>query len=351
MTGRFEAYRPMRPVHHVCLMLAAAAVACGDGGTNTDNPGGLVRATAEPPAAIDLGRAATSATALGQALAVPYDRVGALLGPHHLRATTRLRVTAGGAEVEAFTEDTEVFLGAGGALRAVQTNSNDTGREVVYRDGVLYLRPRYGVFHRRPPTDDSEPAALLADLGAGLGDAFELVAPAVALVDRGESQRGATAVRTVELGLADRARPRHERLTQRAWRETATVQSASGSIALDVRTGVAVEGKLLAEVAFNRDGTEYVMTIEHEHTVDAVGEAAPIEPPADSVTVADRFRTSELAERDQLLEGIAAPADAVKPKPLPEGEPRIWRKRQKRAAEAAAEAEAAARSAGETDEE
>src|SRR2546430_13338080 len=118
-------------------------VACGHGGGMPDEDlGGLVISPKEAPEAIDVDRATKDPAELGRALALRERDVIAAIGMHVLATNSDVSVTEGGKVVSDLGDHATLELGKAG-YHATYTNSADYGREIIFADGELYLRPRY----------------------------------------------------------------------------------------------------------------------------------------------------------------------------------------------------------------
>lgn len=298
----------------VALFLLAAvcsAAACSGSGEGVpdDKLGGLVVAADSADHTVDLDRAAEDPMVLARALAMPHQTVAPALGSHRFRGTSSSTVSEGTEVVEELSDQTRIDFSDGGAFHAVLANSRDYGRESIFADGVLYLRPRYGAFHRRPPVDDTEPGRIRDQTFATLGAYFELLAPGAELSDRGHAQVAGRAARTIDIARAPEPRERHaEEQAHRAWRQGAVVREVSGTVWLDAETGAPLAGELRGVVQFARGDRRFDMALEVDHRIEAIGQPIEIAVPAEEDTVATHQRLRELDEREQLLEGIAPPA-------------------------------------------
>ncbi len=309
--------RSMPPARLVVTgLIALAAGLCtagctGDGGVKDEELEGLVVSRSEAPAAIDVARAATSAQELARAFAEPHQRVGEV-GAHTAKITTRIEVKEGAKVVEQLSDELTLELAADGQFHARLDNSADYGREVLFKDGLLYLRPRYARWHRRPPTDEHEVGALRDQLFAALGDHFDLVAHAAEVSDKGAAEVAGRAGRRVEIKRAPSpGKPRAQPIAQRKWRESVTVTALSGDAVLDAERGFPLQARFTAQLTFNRDGRSFDMTLEVGHDLAGFGQPLPegalaLPPPEEIVDTPQRLR--EVDERDALLEGMAPPA-------------------------------------------
>ncbi|WP_152629449.1 hypothetical protein [Haliangium ochraceum] len=321
------------------LALAAAAscrqdddeVFVDDG--KRDDYGGLVAAL-DNEREIDVEAAARTPGALLETLRQPHHDFADALGPHLVRASSAIAVAIDGApaEPEAGAEDGAQDGEAGERLETTVTlayaaperyrtlveNSADYGREVVFADAHLYLKPRYGNFHRREPNDDTEAERLRDHVFAELVGNLELFASGLAVRDGGETQVGDRPAQRIELALADKPRTvRMANTPQRAWRKHAVVESLEGVVVLDRDTGAPLHAELRGAVRVPRDGQTVRMSVQLSHDIENIGQTPEIAVPAEDQWVATPERSRELEERDELLEDIAQPA---RPAPTPQTE-------------------------------
>jgi hypothetical protein len=310
------------------LALLALTAACGRGERVPDDQlvGLVVEAT--PPAKLETELARRDPAELGRALTAPHALVAAALGPHSLLIESRTIVTEGGTPQSELSDRVQLELGDQGSFHGVYTNSEDYGREAIFVGGKLYLRPRYQRWNGRAPETAGEAAEIRDKYFSAIGGTWDLVAPAVELIDRGAAQvAGRDGIKLeLKLSAAPRENPR-EPLSQRRWRETRTIDALDGEVVLDAATGVPLAVKLTAAVTFQRDGRRFTMKLELDGKITALGAVAIAAPPEAEVVVAPT-RRHEVDDRDFLLRGIAPPlrkrADgtAIAPTPTPAKEPR-----------------------------
>jgi hypothetical protein len=266
----------VRPVLLVIAMLAACA---------------KQRVEAAPPPPADPARALSAA--LGQRAA----------GAYRFRGTSRLSVTEDGQAVEDLEEVAAVEQAANGDLHASYANSREQGRELYRAGDAIWVRPRYGKFHHRPPVTPDEATRAAAETAGAFAADFELVAAAAEVREVGPTTVAGRPARKLTLARGT-PRPRHTG----TWRDGATVEALDGEVALDAATGALLEGKLAARIAFQRDGKSFALEVAATHSVTDVGGAVAIAPPGPEDSVATPGRSSELADREELLDGLAAPA-------------------------------------------
>lgn len=298
---------------------------CGrDGGISDSELGDLVLAPRAADHAIDVADAAKDPRELGRALALPHSRLGAALGPHHLAVTSSFEVTEAGQVVEQQRDDLTLDFASPEAWRGVSNNSSDYGREVIFVDGSLYLRARYQRYHQRPPTTAAEPAAQRDRFADAAAATWELLAPAIAVADRGAvtfAGLGGRPARKIAISTAASPRkPDAELVAQRKWREQRAIQDVAGEAVLDAATGAPLTLTLQGTVGFTRDGKAYSMKVSLTSEVSALAEAA-IRAPDPAEVVLTPGRLHEVDERDKLLERIAPPLRSKQPTSAPPSSP------------------------------
>jgi hypothetical protein len=292
------------------LFALVAAVGCGGSGDGRPDKelGGLVQDKAAATSKIDLDRASKDKGELGRALGLGHDQVGTLVGPHAMAGRSHVEVREGSTPVEVLDDETSIQLDGKGNYHAVLSNSKEYGREVFFVEGWMYLRPRYGKYHKRRPADDAEPARVRGEIFGTVAAHFDLLSGALAISDGGKTEVQGRPARKVVIASAKEADKKTEPLAQRKWREAAVVKEVAGEIALDEKTGVPLRATLRGTVTFQRDGRSFEMRLEASHELSAFGSVPPVAAPSDEETVADITQRHELAERDSLLQGIAPPA-------------------------------------------
>jgi hypothetical protein len=290
----------------------AAGVACGRSqGVPDEQLGELVIDHKAAEAPIDVARAATDPAELGRALARPLGAVVAALGPHTVKLALTNAVLEDGKQVIALDEQTRIQIGAGGAFHELYTNSADYGSETISTGstgGKLYLRPRYQRWHERAPEAPDEPAAIRDRAFGGIAAAWDLLAPGAELVDGGAIELAGRPGRKIGIRrAASPAEPPPERLTQRKWRETRSLDELSGEIILDAASGVPLAVKLAGAVGFTRDGVRRTMKLSVDGTLTGIGTPVAIAAPDRAEVVATPERMREVDDRDSLLRNIAPP--------------------------------------------
>jgi hypothetical protein len=317
--------RARRRARTVALASAALVVvlsACsGSGGVPDQELPGLVVAAAERDPAIDAKKAPTDPEALARAIATPHGKVAAALGAHKVIARSKVDVVEGtGAvqTVESIATDVTIEMAADGTYHATLDNSADYGRETFFvrgggaadaSAGTLYLRPRYGRWHQRAPNDDGEAGKIVDDLASELPGHYELLARAVDVADKGAVTEAGRPAHAIALTLAKEPRkPAAQTLSQKAWRDTAVVEAASGEVVIDDKTGAVLRAQISGQVAFARDGRRFTMKLEARHQTEPLAAAPTFALPAAEDVVATPERLREVDDRDLLLEGMAPQA-------------------------------------------
>lgn len=296
----------MRP--RAWLLAATIAAGCGGGGASDRDLEGLVSGGSAQVRPIDSGKAARDTGELARALAQPWRVAARALGDHRLAIDSAVEVRDGATVLEHLDDVIAIESAKGGDYHATANNSADYGREVIALAGTLYLRPRYALWHARPPEADDEADDIRDQLAAVLADYFDLCARGVEVRDRGPVQASGRAAHKLELALAPRpAAVAKASVVQRAWRDSVVVKAVSGEVVLDDELGVALSARLQAEVSFVRDGKPLTMTVAVTHAVTPLATAPAIAAPPVEQTVATPERPREVDERNTLLQGIAPP--------------------------------------------
>lgn len=305
------------------LLWASLVLGCGRSeGVPDEQLGNLVIAPKTKADPIDVARAAKEPRELTRALLLPYRDVVAALGPHTYRLSSETIVDEGGKQVEQLSDQTKIELGDKDAFSAVYTNSADYGREVMFVDGKLYLRPRYQRWHGRDPEPPDEPIAIRDSFYEPIAATWDLLGPAAELTDQGSAEAAGRPGKKIAIKLSPehRAIPA-ETLSQRKWREKRSIEALSGEVVLDAESGVPLSVNLSGAVGFSRDGRHFTMKVKLEAHAAAIGAPVPIAVPAAEDVVATPERLREVDDRDFLLQGIAPPlrrnpdGTAVTPQP------------------------------------
>lgn len=251
----------------------------------------------------------SSVAALRSAIARPHAEIAEALGAHRVRQETRVAVSSGAQKLDALKTTTELDYAETEGYRVSSMNDADYGREVVFSGERLYLKSRYGKYHGRAPQRPGEPAAMLSEILAGPSATFALLASGAAIRSSSEELVGGRSARvaTLELAGGDQ-KPPPQKLGHRKWRETIEVSELKGSVAIDDETGALLAADIDGVIEYQRDGKSFRMTLGVDHEVSSIGEPVEVEAPGAERVVAAPRTSTELEEREKLLDGIAAPA-------------------------------------------
>jgi len=305
-------------------MVALTSGACRSGSNPESDLGGLLHSTISDAAPIDVAAAGSELAELERAVSEPCSRACAALGAHRSATRAKVEVKRGSTAVSTLTTETALLYDGKGAFAVTAHNDKEYGRDAIFDGQTLYLRPRFGKYHKRAPEEPGEPSHILDEILATPMAYFELLAPGLAIRKSTEKAVDGRAAVVIDIELASSPRPRpEEAVTQRKWRESAATKSASGTITLDKETGALLAMKVSGQVAFTRDGDNFLMSLELEHRISDVGTSATVEAPAEADTVKAPHTLSELEERESLLRGIAAPARRGKTPDNPTGAARV----------------------------
>ncbi|HTM20602.1 MAG TPA: hypothetical protein VL172_08850, partial [Kofleriaceae bacterium] len=163
----------------VVFVAALAAAACSSEGVPDEQLQGLVHPVREEPKALDVEQAARSAAELVRAAGTPHRVVAAALGPHVFRGTSSVDADKPLDTTYRIEQD------AAGGLHCLRQNSADYAAEMIFTGGTVYVRPRYGKYHRRAPSTEDEPLTFCDGIFAELGDTLDLVGHGIEVSDEG----------------------------------------------------------------------------------------------------------------------------------------------------------------------
>ncbi len=306
-------------VRAVLVLACASGLSCSKDNEPEPDLGGLLHA-APGPSAPNIEEAREDVPALESAVGYPHHLVAKALGAHRVRSKFETSVTSGGQSVDTLTSTLELLYDSSSSFSLRRSNDKDYGRDVIFNGTDLYLRPRFGKYHKRAPEAATEPIAVLDQMLSAPSAQLALVAPGAAVKRSRDELVSSRAAIIIELEKASSPRKRAEEPTkQRKWRESATTESITGSIALDKETGVLLSAKIESVVSYTRDGQNFRMALSIDHQVVDIGTAETITVPEEGETVAAPRLLAELEERESLLRGIAPPARRGKTPKNPDG--------------------------------
>ena len=283
-------------------------IACGRSGGDGSHASPLLHDPGAAKVSVDVGAAVKDPAGLATALALRHRDTARRLGAHRFHGTHAVTVTEDGKEIETLTEETSIELTAGGDLHALYKNSKDYGREAFSVAGTIWVRPLFGKFHRRPPTAPEEADEIADEIYGTFGADIDLCASEIAFA--GPAEATTVAGRPAERVRLQKgpARPRPpQSAPEKAWRDTVSVDSLTGEVALDRETGALLAGTLTARVSFARAGQRFSMDLKATHEISDVGGAVAVAAPAEGDSVGTPENSSEFDERHELLEGLAPP--------------------------------------------
>jgi len=292
--------KPVRSLVAVAVAVALGAAPAGGCGREPRREGPPAAVATRAPSLVDTTRAARDPDELLRAFATSRRALGA----HRLHGKSSLQVTEGGATVEDLYEEALVERAANGDLHASYENSRDQGREIVASAGLVWLRPRFGKFHRRPPVDPGEAERVADEIGGSLAAGFDLVAGQAALGDGGAVTIAGRPARRVRLAVG----PARPRAAHEGWRDGARVESLDGEIQIDDATGAVLGGRLDAKVAFAQGQRRLALAFHATEEASDLGGAVVVTPPADADSVDTPGRAPDFDDREELLGGLAPSA-------------------------------------------
>jgi hypothetical protein len=219
--------------------------------------------------------------------------VSAWLGPHRFHGTSSLQVLDPNTktEFEQLKDETAIdFDGQG--YRATLDNSREYGRHAWFVDGVLYLRPRFGAYHKRAPTDGTEAPRIRDEMYATAAGYLAPFQNAMKVSDGGQETVAGQVARKVLLSTDG----------------DDSVRSLAGMIYLDEKTGVPLKVEIAGAFEFEQEGKKLLMRVEARHEFSDIHAVPKIGAPTDAESLPTPERSHETDDRNTLLRGIAPPA-------------------------------------------
>jgi hypothetical protein len=236
------------------------------------------------------------------------------MGGGHFHGTTRFAVTPPGEAPDPVTTTTDVWVDRAGNYRMTELNDHDGGRDVVVHGRELAVALRYGKMIRRV-AEEPEPTRLLEEALGGPWAGWEVVAGAAA-IERGAPQLigGASAVE-YRLSKGDGqalTANATERPPLRRWRGTVAVQTLTGSLLVDERSGALVKADLQATFMLTQETRALQGEIEVHSVVSEAAAVPAIErPAAEEMALRQRL----VPEQKELLSGLGGHVPPPAPPP------------------------------------
>jgi hypothetical protein len=273
------------------VLLGIAAVGCHGGG---DENLGLGDKGAR---AIDVA-GLTRPAELMRALSLTGPAIDALLGAHHMRAasTLKLELPSGTQQLD---EVFDVASDGKQAVRLLHDNSRDYGFEAIAVGNQLWVKPRYGKWvQRKIEGDELDRLRTTAETPAA--SYLRLLAPWLSVREAGNAQVAGRPA--IKLALSANPSPDGKPPAGepgKRWRQSVKVRYVSGDIVVDAHSGAPLMVTLDASYTFERDGKPVGATLALKQVTTT--DPGAITPPSDAVTLS---RPRPMLDRQQLLEGL-----------------------------------------------
>ena len=295
----------LRALLIVALCWATTGTGCADRRTDDADLGGLVVAKAKNTAAISVELASSDVTELRRALASSHQDLLRSIGAHTLQGTSRIILTKEGNILSDLSDQTSIKIDNHGNYHATVDNNQNYGRHAIFVDGTLYLRPRFGKYHRRAPASRDEPADIRNQMFSTVAAHFDLLFSHAELSPGAKVMIGSRAGQAIRIKISPTAieHPR-ETLAHRKWRESISVEDVKGEVVLDYETGYPLRASVIGKISFTKEGTLFSMTLESSHEVTGIGDIPPIQAPPLEMTMSAPTITNETANEHELLDGL-----------------------------------------------
>jgi hypothetical protein len=255
-----------------------------------------------------------------RALAQPHATVREGIGAHRLQYTADF-VLAGPATEEppqldapavvdhAIHDELELVWvpttqGAPPRFALRQSNDHDRGREIVVVDGNIHTSDLHRGWQHYPVETDLH-ERWLDEAQRAVHDVVELAAPRLRIEPKASAADDTV---TLTLALAETTNAQLQRSGQVSrWRAGAQIEQVSGELVLDASDGGWRSATLKVQYALEAaDGRMLRGSVRLQGRVEPVDpDQVDVAAPSDSVPLAERTRLH--AERQELLDGLAAP--------------------------------------------
>ncbi len=284
--------------------------ACGEGeGRPDEDLGTLVVSPVVASPKVNVDAAAKESAAFWAAIALPHAWLSEQIGAHLVEGTSSVQVSEEENTLEELQDTLSLRIDGEDRYRFTLDNSKEYGRHATFDGQYLYLRPRFGPYHKRTPQNESEAAKHRNEAFAGASDYLELFRGQLEVSDGGAQTFAGRAVRIVRFkNSPDKQKRAESSLLQKKWRQSIEVSTLDGHAALDAQTGAVLDLQFKGSLSFERDGKTQNMTIAAQRSVSEIGHAEAIAAPDDATLLEIPARRRQLDERDRLLKGIAPPA-------------------------------------------
>jgi hypothetical protein len=218
-------------------------------------------------------------------------------GVYHAVTTFDIGPQAG-ADRDAVTTTTDIWVDKAGHYRLLETNSRDGGREVIAHGRDLAVALRYGRLIKRP-LQEAEAARYLEEGLGGPSAAWE-IARRFAELARKDEGSGSARKTTIEVTKANEPQSVKADIETASplqkWRESVNVDSLTGQVHIDGSTLLPMKIKLEARFGLSREGTPMTGLVRVDAEVRDVAHVAPLEPPnAEELQVRQRTILEERA--------------------------------------------------------
>jgi hypothetical protein len=298
-----------RIIAPLVLLLSAASCSSESKGRPHEELGSLIIAPKSEIPEVNLDKTTSDGEALLETIGLPHSWVSQVLGAHVVRATSELVVREGDKVLEELSDTLVINIDADGRYQMTFDNSKEYGRHATFDGKELFLRPRYGKYHGRPPQNENEAADIRDEVFAAAGDYLELFATRLQASKVADSTIGGRSAQNAELKLSADARSiAASTLTQHAWRKTIEIDNLTGKIGFDAATGVPLAVNFAGTIHYEREGRRFSMSIKFSREISEIGSARSIAAPAEELVLRIPARRRELNERNELLKNIARPA-------------------------------------------
>jgi len=288
------------------VTIALATLCCGGEPKDEGDLSGLLSKPTPIKSPIDFQKVKTQPSELLRALSQPFNQKQKALS---LKTISWAQITKNEKIIKDLEVITTLVLDSAGNFHAIQNNSKDYGREIIFLDGYLYLRSRYGHFHKRRPNNSHEVKKLKNQLFHEVAAYLGLLKNDIHLNTTEDTYQGHPVLRiSITKGKSQKPSIAAEKKKDSSlkWRDTVQVANVTGEILMDSQHRFPRKVNANATLSYLEDKIPFAMKIRIDSNISQKSEEKRIiAPPADRIVSLDLYTDAE--DRKILLEGLAPP--------------------------------------------
>lgn len=216
------------------------------------------------------------------------------LGAHRLKSESQLQLK----DSRVLNVESTLDFVSPTEFRAVTNNDKDLGVDYILHNDEVYVRQRYGKYHRRPVVSQEEIVNAQLRVASDFASYVHAVADNIAIEKQGDAKCIAPC-QQFKLSLAAEK-------VSKGILASAKIKNLTGDMKADATTGMIFEGELSVIGTITMQNQPSELTIKVTHRVGAPSVDA-IEIPQKGKWVRTHKRIQDVSDRNKLLKGLAPP--------------------------------------------